>query len=85
MRLAAAILALAVAGHALAANGPGRNTTARRHFVQTHPCPATRRPSGPCPGWVVDHVIPLRRGGADDPRNMQWQTIAAARAKDRTE
>jgi hypothetical protein len=31
---------------------------------------------------VVDHIVPLCAGGADRPRNMQWQTIAAARAKD---
>src|SRR5262249_38829977 len=29
--------------------------------------------------------IPLKRGGADTPSNMQWQTIEAAKAKDRTE
>lgn len=78
MPAAAAILALLAAGSALAANGPGRNATTRRHFVAAHPCPATGRPSGPCPGWIVDHIVPLRRGGADDPRNMQWQTVAAA-------
>jgi hypothetical protein len=27
----------------------------------------------------------LRGGGADDPSNMQWQTIAEAKAKDKTE
>ncbi len=37
------------------------------------------------PGYVVDHVNPLECGGADLPSNMEWQTIAAARAKDRTE
>ena len=37
------------------------------------------------PGYVVDHVIPLERGGADEPWNMQWQTIAAGKAKDATE
>jgi hypothetical protein len=34
---------------------------------------------------VIDHVKPLKRGGADDPSNMQWQTKAAARTKDRIE
>jgi hypothetical protein len=31
-----------------------------------------------------DHVIPLKRGGADAPWNMQWQTIAEGKAKDAT-
>jgi hypothetical protein len=37
------------------------------------------------PGYVVDHIIPLKRGGADEPWNMQWQTIAASKVKDATE
>jgi hypothetical protein len=37
------------------------------------------------PGYVVDHIKPLACGGADAPNNMQWQTIEAAKAKDRTE
>jgi hypothetical protein len=37
------------------------------------------------PGYVVDHVKPLCRGGLDAPSNMQWQTVAAAKVKDRTE
>jgi hypothetical protein len=37
------------------------------------------------PGYVVDHIIPLKRGGADAPWNMQWQTIAEGKAKDATE
>lgn len=36
-------------------------------------------------GHVVDHVIPLACGGQDKPTNMQWQTIAEGRAKDRWE
>jgi 5-methylcytosine-specific restriction endonuclease McrA len=27
------------------------------------------------PGYEVDHIVPLSRGGADKPSNMQWLTI----------
>lgn len=54
-------------------------------FKRLHPCPATDLPRGPCPGWIVDHVIPLCARGKDDPSNMQWQRRADALAKDRTE
>jgi|SRR5712664_2006245 len=37
------------------------------------------------PGYVVDHVVPLCAGGADAPSNMQWQTVAEAKVKDRQE
>jgi len=47
-------------------------------------CGKTGYPHGR-PGYVVDHIIPLECGGADSPSNMQWQTIAEANAKDRTE
>jgi hypothetical protein len=30
-------------------------------------------------------VVPLKRGGADSPSNMQWQGNEAARAKDKVE
>lgn len=37
------------------------------------------------PGYVVDHVVPLACGGRDAPENLQWQTKAEAKAKDRVE
>jgi hypothetical protein len=36
-------------------------------------------------GYVIDHVKPLACGGADAPSNMQWQTVAEGKAKDKTE
>jgi hypothetical protein len=34
---------------------------------------------------VIDHVQALKHGGSDTPGNMQWQTKAAAKVKDRVE
>jgi hypothetical protein len=62
-----------------------RSINAKDEFKLSHPCPSTGRGSGACPGYVIDHVQALKRGGADAPNNMQWQTTAAAKAKDRTE
>jgi len=62
-----------------------RSTEAKREFERTQPCPGTGRSSGGCPGYVIDHVKPLACGGADSPFNMQWQTVAAAKAKDKVE
>jgi len=62
-----------------------RSRAAVAEFKRMHPCPANGAPSGPCPGYVVDHVIPLCYCGADEPGNMQWQTVAEAKEKDRWE
>ena len=44
-----------------------------------------REDEGAMPGYLVDLVKPLECGGADSPANMQWQTVAAGKAKDKTE
>jgi hypothetical protein len=36
-------------------------------------------------GYVIDHIRPLACGGRDLPSNMQWQTKADAKTKDKTE
>jgi len=54
-------------------------------FRTTVPCPATGELGKRCPGYVVDHVVPLACCGADSSENMQWQTKAEAKAKDRWE
>ena len=62
-----------------------RSSTAKAHFEDSHPCPSTRITAGSCPGYVVDHIKPLACGGRDEPANMQWQSAAEAKAKDRVE
>jgi hypothetical protein len=62
-----------------------RSPTAKRDFQRSNPCPSTGRTAGACPGYVIDHQVALKRGGADEPGNMQWQSRTAARAKDRVE
>ena len=56
-----------------------RSEKAKREFERETGYPHGRK------GYVVDHIIPLADGGADDPSNMQWQTREEAKAKDRTE
>ena len=62
-----------------------RSTAAKNNFKREHPCPSNRNSYGSCPGYVIDHINPLECGGADAPFNMQWQTIADGKAKDKTE
>lgn len=56
-----------------------RSDAARHAFARQ-----TGYPNGR-PGYVIDHIVPLACGGADTPSNMQWQSAAAAKAKDKTE
>lgn len=56
-----------------------RSSAARYAFMARTGYPHGR------PGYVVDHTVPLKRGGTDAPSNMQWQTKDAAKAKDRWE
>lgn len=72
-RLAAYLLCAALLSGAAATP---RTTSARARFLRETGYPHGR------PGWIVDHVIPLARGGCDCSANLQWQTVEAARCKD---
>jgi len=56
-----------------------RSAAAKDEFLRETGYPHGRK------GYVVDHVVPLACGGADASSNMQWQTKAEAKAKDKTE
>jgi hypothetical protein len=76
----------AVAGAKRDAHGNlARSSEQKTAFKKSHPCPATGKSTGACPGYVIDHKVALKRGGADQPQNMQWQTKQAAKAKDKVE
>lgn len=60
-----------------------RSYKERSAFVRANPCPSKIVHSkNTCPGYVVDHIIPLCAGGADKTYNMQWQTKAVSYKKD---
>ena len=62
-----------------------RSQSAKVEFKAENPCPANGARKGPCKGYVIDHINPLDCGGADASANMQWQTIAEGKAKDKWE
>jgi hypothetical protein len=78
------LLAVSIAPSIASAKQP-RSASVKREFQLAHPCPATGRTRGACPGYTKDHIVPLACGGPDAPANMQWQTKADAKAKDKWE
>lgn len=87
MRWAVLVLVAVISGCAGAVEtaAPGRDPQQVVLFRRDHPCPATGRTDGACPGWVVDHRWPLCAGGKDAPDNMAWQMTASSYDKDRVE
>lgn len=59
-----------------------RSYQSKAEFKRTHLCPSTNQPKGKCPGYIIDHIIAIKRGGEDKPFNMQWQTIEESKQKD---
>lgn len=46
-----------------------------------NPCPSTGRRRGACPGYQVDHTVPLCAGGLDHRTNMFWLAVEDHRWK----
>lgn len=68
------------------ANTAHRSMAERARFMRANPCPASvPHKKTSCPGYVVDHIIALCAGGQDKASNMQYQSIAQGKAKDRVE
>ncbi len=62
-----------------------RSAVVKAEFHRLNPCPADQSTRGPCPGYVIDHIIPLCAGGPDSPTNIQWQTVDDGKLKDAEE
>lgn len=85
MGAAAAAAALALVLATAAASEQHRSWRVLAEFQRSHPCPATGKTMGRCPGWIKDHIIPLCAGGGDVVENLAWQTVQEAKIKDRLE
>lgn len=56
-----------------------RRADVLREFKRLYPCPSTGRSTGPCPGWNIDHTIPLACGGCDSIPNLSWLPVEIKR------
>lgn len=53
-----------------------RRADVLREFRKLYPCPATGQATGACPGWAINHTIPLASGGCDGISNLDWMPTA---------
>lgn len=54
-------------------------------FKRLSPCPATGRPQGACPGYVVELVVPRCAEGRHEAANMAWHPADRVEEKRRWE
>lgn len=62
-----------------------RSSKVLREFRKLFPCPVTNLTTGPCPGHVIDHIVPLCACGPDTVENLQWQGKEESLLKDKDE
>lgn len=62
-----------------------RNEHIVKSFKLHNPCPATGKIQVTCPGYIVDHILPLCAYGDDIEDNLQWQTKVESLKKDKLE
>src|SRR5574340_98601 len=52
-----------------------RRADVLREFRKLYACPSTGLHTGACPGWQMDHIIPLAVGGCDAVGNLAWMPV----------
>ena len=75
--------ALLLASSAFAAERHDHRDRDRVRFMLTTPCPSTGEVEKPCPGYEIDHPLPLCAGGSHSRENMRWLRKEEAREKAR--
>lgn len=68
-----ALVLMSICGESTAMDRPA---VAWRLFQQVHPCPATGKKTGACPGWIMKYRKPLEKGGDIAPYNLMWVKLA---------
>lgn len=76
------VLIALLASASQVATADTRKASTVREFHKLNACPATGKVQSTCPGYVIDHIIPLCAGGPDEVANMMWQTREASYKKD---
>jgi hypothetical protein len=78
----ALLLAVALAAPAESAT---RSPAVKAEFRRLHPCPSTGKTRGACPGWEVEHSVPLCLGGpaVDTYSNLRWMRVEDHKRKTR--
>lgn len=82
MKYIIAFILAATMAHNAFAEDDIRNPAVVAQFRKLNACPATGKIQRTCPGFVVDHMIPLCAGGPDTVDNMMWQAKLASYKKD---
>jgi 5-methylcytosine-specific restriction endonuclease McrA len=79
------IVALVLVAACCAAGAAERSRALRAEFMRENPCPSTGKTRGACPGWQVDHAVPLCLGGqaVDTKANLRWIAVEPHKAKTR--
>lgn len=56
-----------------------RRADVLRAYRDLYPCPSTGKTRGACPGWNLDHTVPLACGGCDSVANLTWMPVEIKR------